>query len=50
MAAGVVGIDAVSMALMAATALVWQGTKTGQRADMAVMVAQLLSLAGEISL
>lgn len=42
----VAGADAVSMAVLAAAALAWDGTENAKRADAAVMIIQLLVLAG----
>lgn len=44
----IAGADAVSMAVLAAAALAWEGTENAERADTAVMVIQLMVLAGEI--
>eukprot|EP00904_Undaria_pinnatifida_P013952 jgi/Undpi1/9688/HiC_scaffold_27.g12144.m1 len=44
----VAGADAVSMAVLAAAALAWDGTENAKRADAAVMIIQLLVLAALI--
>lgn len=47
MGACLVGVDAISMALLAVAALRWQGTAKEERMNTAVMVMQVLALAGE---
>lgn len=42
----VAAADAVSMAVLAAAALAWKGTENAERADIAVMVIQLIVFAG----
>ena len=42
----IAGADAVSMGVLAAAALEWKGTESAKRADTAVMIIQLLVLAG----
>lgn len=38
--------DAVSMAVLAAAAVAWEGTKNAETADAAVMVIQLMVFSG----
>lgn len=47
MGAGLVGIDAVCMALLAVSASRWEGTPAAGKVDSAVMLLQLFALCGE---
>lgn len=41
------GTDAVCMALLAASAAMWEGTPRAEGIDTAVMIVQMLTLAGK---
>lgn len=47
-AVGLSGADAVCMALMTIAALAWEGTENAKRADLAVVIIQLMVLVGEV--
>lgn len=47
MGAGLVGIDAVCMALLAVSASRWEGTAAAGKVDSTVMLLQLFALCGE---
>lgn len=47
MAAGLVGVDAICMALLAISASWWEGKPAAGRVDTAVMLLQLFALCGE---